>query len=136
MADPKVDEARSWMVKGRQDLDAAEWLLASPQALYGPVGFHCQQAAEKSLKAYLTLHEDPFDRTDSLTALVAICLKHDSGFENLRQAATTLTPYAVSTRYPGDMPEISMREASEAVSLAQFVWEFVKSRFPQGTNLS
>ncbi len=54
MASPKIDEVQSWLKKARQDLDAAAWLLDSPSALYSMVGFHSQQAAEKTLKAYLT----------------------------------------------------------------------------------
>jgi HEPN domain-containing protein len=53
MTDPKLDEIHSWLIKAWQDLEASAWLLESPQALYGAVGFHCQQAAEKALKAYL-----------------------------------------------------------------------------------
>jgi len=73
MTNPKLDEARSWLIKASQDLDASAWLLESPQALYGTVGFHCQQAAEKTLKAYLTWHEQVFEKTHSLVALVGIC---------------------------------------------------------------
>ena len=38
MTDPKLDEVLSWLRKARQDLDAAAWLLESPQALFGAVG--------------------------------------------------------------------------------------------------
>lgn len=65
MNTPKLDEVHSWLIKAHQDLDAAKWLLASPDALYGIVGFHCQQAAEKSLKAYLTWQEQEFEKTHS-----------------------------------------------------------------------
>jgi len=40
MTDPKLDEVRSWLNKARQDLDASAWLLESPHALFGVVGFH------------------------------------------------------------------------------------------------
>ena len=33
MASPKIDEVQSWLVKARQDLEAAAWLLESPQSL-------------------------------------------------------------------------------------------------------
>lgn len=131
MTDPKLDEVRSWLQKAHQDLDAAAWLLESPQSLYGIVGFHCQQAAEKALKAYLTCEEEPFGKTHSLVVLVGMGLKFDPDFDSLRTAATTLTPYAVATRYPGDMIDISIREAKAALSLAHQVWEFVLYRLPE-----
>ena len=117
MTDPKLGEARSWLIKARQDLDASAWLLESPQALYGVVGFHCQQAAEKSLKAYLTWHEQVLEKTHSLVALVGMCLHFSSDFDTLRAAATTLTPFAITTRYPGALPDISAQEAKEAMEM-------------------
>jgi HEPN domain-containing protein len=134
MNQPKIDEVRSWLKKAQQDLEAAVWLLESPQPLFNAVGFHCQQAAEKALKAYLTWMDRPFEKTHSLVALIGMCLLISSDFEGLRTAATTLTPYAITTRYPGDIPEITIQEATEAVGLAQQVLNFVLSRLPEVTH--
>lgn len=131
MTNPKLDEVRSWLTKARQDMDASAWLLESPQALYGAVGFHCQQTAEKSLKAYLTWHEQIFEKTHSLVALVGMCLQFSRDFDALRTAATTLTPFAVTTRYPGDLPDISAQEARDALELARQIWDFVLARLPK-----
>jgi HEPN domain-containing protein len=131
MKSPKIEEVNSWLAKARQDINAADWLLTSPQPLYGAVGFHCQQAAEKLLKAYLTWQDRPFEKTHSLVALVGMCLEFDQEFEVLRTAATTLTPYAITTRYPGDLPEISSEEATEAFKLAHDTLEFVLERLPE-----
>jgi len=130
MEDPKIIEVRSWRVKSQQDLEAAAWLLSSPQPLYNAVGFHSQQAAEKTLKAYLTWVDEPFEKTLSLVALVGMCLKFSPDFAELRTATTTLTPYAVSTRYPGDLPEISLQEAKDAYQFAEQIRDFVLSRLP------
>jgi HEPN domain-containing protein len=131
MKNPQTDEIHSWLEKARQDLDAAAWLLESPQYLYNAVGFHCQQASEKALKAYLTWVDEPFEKTHSLVALVALCLKSDSDFVELRSAATTLTPFAVTTRYPGDLPEISAQEAKDALAYAEQIWDFILVRVPK-----
>jgi HEPN domain-containing protein len=136
MASPKTDEVRSWLAKARQDLEAAAWLLESPQSLNNAVGFHCQQAAEKTLKAYLTYQDEPFEKTHSLVALVGTCLKFTFDFDELRKAATTLTPYAIITRYPGDLPEMSSQEARDALELAQQIWGFVLDRIPEEIQLT
>lgn len=128
MAEPKVDEVNAWLEKASQDLEAAAWLLDSPSGLYSAVGFHSQQAAEKFLKAYLSWIEEPFEKIHSLVALVGLCLKSDGDFSELRLAATTLTPYAVTTRYPGDIPDITFTEAKEALEYANEVREFVRQR--------
>lgn len=135
MSNPKLDEVRSWLFKARQDLDASAWLLESPQRLYGAVGFHCQQAAEKYLKAYLAWQEQGFERTHSLVALVGMCLQFNADFNCLREAATTLTPFAVITRYPGDLPDITAQEAREALELACEVRDFILAQLPTEVNL-
>ena len=97
------------------------------------VGFHCQQTAGKVLKAYLAWREVPVERTHSLVALVGKCLPFDNTFEDLRLAATSLTPYAVAARYPGSLPGLSHEEALEALSMARQVWNFVEDRLPPET---
>ena len=48
--------------KARQDLVAAEALAVTPGVSDEIVGFHCQQAAEKLLKAWLTQRARSFPR--------------------------------------------------------------------------
>ena len=130
MDEAKLHEIRAWLAKAVHDLRSAEWLMARPDPLCDAAGFHCQQVAEKALKAYLTWRDEPFEKTHSLVALVAKCLQFDASFETLRAAATTLTPYAVASRYPGDLPELTEAEAQEALALAREVWDFVLERLP------
>ncbi len=125
MTDPKQLEIQSWLRKAREDLESAVWLMESPVPFYNAIGFHCQQAAEKAIKAYLTSKDTQFGRTHSLVALVGMCLELDREFSHLRDAAVILTPYAVSTRYPGDLPEISKIEAIEAIEYSKKVYQFI-----------
>ncbi|NOX62541.1 MAG: HEPN domain-containing protein [Chloroflexi bacterium] len=131
MEQAKVEEICSWVKKAQHDIESAEWLLLRPEPLCNAAGFHCQQAAEKMLKAYLTWRDEPFGRTHSLVALVANCLKYDRTFDALRFAATTLTPYAVALRYPGDLPDLTEKEAREALTLSQEIRDFVLARIPK-----
>jgi HEPN domain-containing protein len=130
MDEAKADEIRAWLLKGLHDLQSAEWLLARPEPLCSAAGFHCQQAGEKALKAYLTWHDEPFERTHSLVALIGMCLPFEASFDRLRLAATTLTPYAVALRYPGNLPGPTEAEAQEALTLAREVWDFVLDHLP------
>jgi HEPN domain-containing protein len=130
MDEAKMHEIYSWLRKASYDLRAAERLLTGPDPLCDPVGFHSQQVAEKALKAYLTWRDEPFKKIHSLVALIAKCLALDPSFVELRAAATTLTPYAVASRYPGDLPELTEAEAREALMLARQVWDFVLRRIP------
>lgn len=130
MDEAKLHEIQAWLAKAVHDLRSAEWLVARPDPLCDAAGFHCQQVAEKALKAYLTWRDEPFEKTHSLVALVAKCLQFDASFETLRAAATTLTPYAVASRYPGDLPKLTEAETQEALALAREVWDFVLERLP------
>jgi HEPN domain-containing protein len=130
MDEAKLYEICAWLAKAWHDLQSAEWLMARPDPLCDAAGFHCQQAAEKALKAYLTWCDEPFAKTHSLVALATKCLPFDASFEELRAAATTLTPYAVAARYPGDLSELTEAEAQEALALARKVWHFILERLP------
>ena len=49
----EMEIARQWLIKGRNDLLNADNNLRSEEVPFDTVCFHCQQAAEKFLKAYL-----------------------------------------------------------------------------------
>jgi hypothetical protein len=86
-------------------------------------------------KPTLAWQDRPFEKTHSLVALVGMCLEFDSDFDTLRNTATTLTPFAVTIRYPGDMPDISAKEAREALNLARQIWDFVLIHLPKETQI-
>jgi HEPN domain-containing protein len=131
MDEAKEIEIRNWLTKAAHDLGSARRLLEGDEPLLDTAVFHCQQAAEKSLKAYLTFCDEPFDKIHTLGILVAQCERYDAAFAQLREAAVTLTPYAVRFRYPGEVLEPFPEEAHYALELAQQVYEFVLTRLPQ-----
>jgi HEPN domain-containing protein len=92
------------------------------------VAFHAQQAAEKVLKALLVQRQIDFPHTHSIGALLALC--EEAGFAGAQELtdASSLTRYAVATRYPGEEEPVSRQEAREAATLAAqvFVWGFTQ----------
>jgi HEPN domain-containing protein len=55
--DPElVAETQAWFAKALNDLRAAEALAATSPPLFDEATFHCQQAAEKTPKGFLTWH--------------------------------------------------------------------------------
>lgn len=91
--------------------------------------YHCQQAAEKYLKAYLIYAEIEYPRIHDLTRLVAIAKTVDVEFEALEELAIILSDYATLYRYPTDMPVTCTKEdAIEAIEKAQRIREFVMGR--------
>jgi HEPN domain-containing protein len=64
-----VENAAAWLQKAGQDLRRVERCLADEPPDVEDALFHCQQAAEKALKAFLTWHDQPFKKTHDLAAL-------------------------------------------------------------------
>ena len=63
--------------------------------------FHCQQCAEKYLKALLVEAGVGFPRVHDLEALLNLTLRIDPGLEQIRAGLQDLTDMAVEIRYPG-----------------------------------
>ncbi len=63
-----MDEAlaqltREWLTKAAHDLQAARIVGATPDGPLDTAIFHCQQAAEKALKGWLTASDISFEKT-------------------------------------------------------------------------
>jgi len=86
------EETRAWLDRARSDLQAARLLIAGDadaEAL-----FHCQQAAEKALKGFLTFHGRAFRKTHDLGDLSPECLAIDDSLEAAVSQSEGLTQYA------------------------------------------
>lgn len=115
----KIEFYRQWLAKAGQDLGAAKLLLREETSFLGAVGFHCQQAAEKYLKAFLTWHQIDFPKTHDIDELLDLVATTNAKLAKSLRSATILTDYGVETRYPGDAPELTLEQAREAVKLAE-----------------
>ena len=82
--------------------------------------YHCQQAAEKALKAYLIHKNTRFERTHDLLVLQGQCLDHDERFDDLLADCSILTPYVTQARYP-NTEEITEDETAAALLKAERV---------------
>ena len=126
----RFDElARVWFEKAENDLNWAKDTLADNR--FGGVCFLCQQAAEKTLKAYLFFQKQKLIRTHNLPLLNEKCKKFDPDFSQLNNAVDTLNSYYVDTRYP-DIWDYTRFEneklANEAIKLAEQIVETVKNK--------
>jgi HEPN domain-containing protein len=110
---------REWIEKAEEDLQAAEFLAASSKSLHGVVCFHCQQCAEKYLKAVLEELSIFVDKTHDLKKLWTVLLAHYRALRSLRRGLDVLNRYSVSVRYPGR--RTSKRQAQAALRWANKV---------------
>ena len=125
-----LDEVKEWLEKARNDLLSARILIEHDPPVLETASFHCQQAVEKALKAFLVWKTVPFDKVHSLVYLLDLCEVEEPGFTSLREGAETLAPYSVTVRYPGEVLAVSPEEAQEALAITEAVWGFVLTLLP------
>jgi HEPN domain-containing protein len=92
--------------------------------------FHCQQAAEKALKAFLTWHDRPFRKTHDLSVVAKQCTEIDPTIQPQADQLDDLTDYAWAFRYPASFVEPSPVDVEAASSLAHQIVEEIKKRLP------
>lgn len=129
--DPQREaDARGWLAKAAQDLRAAEFERAAEPPLAADIVFHCQQSAEKAMKAFLAWHDRPFRKTHNLVELGEQCAAIDPQLEPVLRRAAGLTEYAWKFRYPGEPDEPAPEEVEEALALAHDVFDAILDRLP------
>lgn len=127
----RISEARAWLGKALEDLRAAEHDLKAVPPLLHDVVFHCQQAAEKVMKAYLCWHDQSFRKTHNLELLGEACLVIDPSLRSCVDSAVPLTEYAWLYRYPGEQQELERDEAETALALARATASEFSRRLPE-----
>ena len=73
MQPEKLAEVRSWLKKAAGDLRGADIDMAASPPFIEDMLFHCQQAAEKTMKGFLTAHDRIFRKTHDLDELASAC---------------------------------------------------------------
>lgn len=115
-----------WLRKAESDLKSARILLNARDVVTDTICFHCQQAIEKYLKAFLTSKNVRFERIHDLLTLLELCIQKDKDFEKLdKERISELTFYAVDLRYPDEFYIPSIEEAKSALNIATEVKEFI-----------
>lgn len=120
-----------WISKAEGDFRSAQVLLYKIEVPeIDSACFHCQQCAEKYLKAFLTEHDVEFPRNHDLVRLLELCLTVEESFEKIRNHLRRLESYGVIIRYPGLTVPLEMaHEAFEnAVKVRGFVRKQLKGR--------
>lgn len=122
-----ADAAEGWRRKAESDFAVAELCIKSNTGLDAAC-FHSQQAAEKSIKAWLVAFDIAFPWTHDLRELIASCATREKAFMELLGDAATLTPFAVTMRYDDDIWP-SIEEAREALEHARRIYQFVRDHW-------
>ena len=127
MKRPDDPEVLAWLGKAAEDQAAARVLEKHAPHLDTVIGFHCQQAVEKSLKAVIVWMDTDVPRTHDLDALLALLTPHLPELGDLTEAASYLNGFSVVPRYPTFQAQSGDAEARSrrACALAYQVEEAV-----------
>ena len=132
MDDTRKALLRSWLTKAASDLRGACILGSAEDAPLDTAIYHCQQTAEKAVKAFLVSKELSPEKTHDIRKLTLTAATYESRFNEVLDMAAALTPYAWEFRYPGDLAETypTREEFDEALQYAQAIYDFVLNQLP------
>jgi len=121
-------DVNKWIHFAQMDFDCAASLGKNFRPPLEIVCYHCQQAAEKILKAYIIAKTNALaEKTHHLKTLLKVCVPYCAEFDNFRNICDKLTPYITVTRYPSII-EPTEHDMKRAIKDANEILEFTKSK--------
>ena len=115
---------REWVKKAEEDYLIARRESRSKVPVHDGVCFHCQQCAEKYLKAFLQEAGLAFPRTHDLADLLGSALSIEPTWTSMTADLNALSAFAVEYRYPGESADLD--EAREALQKCENVREVIR----------
>ena len=114
-----------WLDKALCDLQCARLLLTYGGDHYN-IAFHCQQAIEKALKAYILLKSDVLVDGHNLTWLCRQAKKYDKGFHQWFDESADLNQCYIETRYPADIErEYTYKMVRNFYRMAREMYQYI-----------
>lgn len=114
-----------WLDRAGEDILCAG-LLIKDDNCYNGAAFHCQQAIEKALKAYILLKSDTLVDGHNLTWLCKRAMRYDKKFSVWLDESASLNKCYIETRYPADIPmELDYLQIAQFYSMAKELYLFI-----------
>ena len=121
-----IDFINQWLAKANEDLLVIEKLTEYEIIATSSVCFHCQQAVEKFLKAFLITNGVDIKKTHNIEYLLSECSDIDKEFAAIDPKE--LSDFGVDARYPGDMYIPDKDETLEYKDIAFEIKDFVENK--------
>ena len=109
--DKNQHEAERWLKTAKDDIESANILMTNGK--YAHACFHCQQAAEKAVKAvWYLLDADPWGHSIAklIRDIESVDMATYKKFESLKRSAVLLDRFYITTRYPNGLPDLTPEE--------------------------
>ncbi len=115
----KIEIIKAWIIKADHDLGTAKITYLYIPEYRDTIAFHCQQAVEKYLKAYLYHLEIFFHKSHDLIYLLDLISQKDLFSQDDYNKASSLQDYSVQLRYPNIVIELSDKEIQSSIKYAK-----------------
>jgi HEPN domain-containing protein len=118
---------KQWLFRADEDIATIQALSSLDQSAFGStICFHCQQAVEKYLKAFLVFNHTDFPKTHDVDYLLNKCMTIDSeSFDSID--LKNLTEFGVDIRYPDDFYVPTNEEIVYYMDIAKKIQEIVQT---------
>ena len=124
------NEYKAWLAYSKMDYDCAVYLNDAPMhpRPLNIICYHCQQAAEKAIKAVIVANGAPggLPRLHDLAFLLNQLKNIADIDDKYYEYADTLTPYGTSIRYPSEL-FLEDRHAVTALNYATEILNWAKA---------
>ena len=117
-----------WIEKADHDLGTAKITYLHIPEYKDTVTFHCQQAVEKLLKAYLIFLDIEFRFSHDLVYLIDLISQKDQFTNEFYDKASFLQDFAVEVRYPNDTVELKDKDVEDAIGYAEQFRELITEK--------
>ena len=128
---PPGDSRRfyDWLYRASEDMLAAKILMENDHLCYKSSAFHCQQAIEKALKAYILLCTGKLMDGHNLAWLCRQAMKEDEDFRLWMKKVSVLNHCYIETRNPPDIPfDVTYDQLKDAYRTAVELFRFICSQ--------
>jgi len=128
------NDCLEWLRYANMDIVAAQQLYSQQQnSRQRPIEiilYHCQQGAEKALKAFMVQNGHYPPKTHNLHDLRLICRQWDIRFDYARLVSHCdyLDPFGVVVRYPNFYMSLDSSHATRGLNSAKRIYDFVCER--------
>lgn len=121
----QYEQALLFLKKAKEDEALLDEVIESEKVSNEIFGFHCQQSAEKSLKALLSALAVEFRKTHDLRELLDLLLDNAWPIPPHLSDIDVLTPYGTFFRY-GSLDEETPFDRESAMKLVQELREWIE----------
>ena len=129
MAEPLTAQTwvAAWLQKADHDLETAQRALHAGSPITDTAAYHCHQATEKALKAYLASRLAPVVKTHDLMDLLTKCADADVRFADWADRISELAGFGTVLRYPSLDADPTVSDVVGALQTARLFRDFVSS---------